>query len=736
MGSAVGYLMLDTSNFTSGFKSALADLKTFKDQSATVADKFSAAGSAMTSAGATMTKNVSLPILAVGTASVAAATQFESAMAEVAAISGVTGDDFEALSEKAQEMGRTTKFSASEAASALKYMALAGWKTEDMLNGIEGIMDLAAASGEDLASTSDIVTDSLTAFGLQASDSAHFADVLATAMSNSNTDVAGLGEAFKYVGPVAGAFGYTIEDVSIALGSMANAGIKGSSMGTSLRQALVQLTKPSSDAAEYMEKFGVTLFDDEGKTKDLMTIMQELRGIFGQTAKDVATQVGDFDALQAQVEENEDAWADYAQTLNLPIDQQEKLTALTEIFGARSMPAMLAIIQAGEDDFNNLSNAIYSADGKAQDMAETMQGTLKGQATILKSALEGAAISIGNTLIPMLTSAVQWVTRVVDWFNNLDESTKNVIFTILKVLAVIGPILLIGGKIIAGISTLIKVISVLKGVMLALNAVMLANPIFLIIAAIAALVAAFIYLWNNCEEFRQFWIDLWEGIKNTVITVWNAIKDFFVKLWTGLKTIAITVWTAVSEFFSNLWEGIKNVAVSIWEGIKNFFSNIWTSIKDGISSIWESMKAWFVDVINYPVEAIKSIGTLLYEAGKSIFTSLWDGLKYIWNSITSWISDGINWLIDKIAFWRDAEDEVSTEGLTGATVQGSYASGLDYVPSDRIVKVHEGEAILTKQENLERKQGGTAETLVIPITIGEEQIETVIVDLLKGEVRT
>ena len=250
VGSAVGYLDLDISGFLAGLKSAQTEAdKTANNIATKVGNKVSSVGKSLTSAGKTLTKSITVPTVGLGTAVVKASSDFESAMSKVSAISGATGSDFEALNKKAQEMGAKTKFSATEAAEGFTYMAMAGWKTEDMLAGIDGIMNLAAADGLDLATTSDIVTDALTAFGLSASDSAHFADVLAKASSSANTNVSMLGESFKYAAPVAGALGYTAEDVAVALGLMANAGIKGSQGGTALRSSLSRLIKPTDDAA-------------------------------------------------------------------------------------------------------------------------------------------------------------------------------------------------------------------------------------------------------------------------------------------------------------------------------------------------------------------------------------------------------------------------------------------------------------------------------------------------------
>ena len=280
VGQAVGYLDLDTSGFQRGFKSALQDLRTFNDNSATATTKLGALGSTFQSVGSAMTKNLTVPIAGAGVAVAGVAAKFESAMSEVAAISGASGNELQALTDKAQEMGATTKFSASESAEALKYMAMAGWDTEAMLNGINGVMQLAAASGEDLASTSDIVTDAMTAFGLSADQSTRFADVLAQTANRSNTSVALMGETFKYVAPVAGALGYSIEDTSVAIGLMANSGIKGSQAGTSLKNVLTNLAKPTDQVQSYMDKLNISLTDSAGNVKPLNQLLNEMRDGF------------------------------------------------------------------------------------------------------------------------------------------------------------------------------------------------------------------------------------------------------------------------------------------------------------------------------------------------------------------------------------------------------------------------------------------------------------------------
>lgn len=816
MGSAVGYLLLDTTGFKEGINKAIGQLKVFKDEEATTSDKLTGLGKAFTGAGKVLTKNLTMPLVGLGTAAINTTATFDSSMSKVQAISGAVGDDFDRLREKAKEMGAKTKFSASEAADAFTYMAMAGWKTEDMLEGIEGIMSLAAASGEDLALTSDIVTDALTAFGLQAKDSAHFADVLAAASNSANTNVSMLGESFKYVAPVAGALGYTAEDTSIALGLMANSGIKASQAGTALRTMLTNLANPTNDMVWAMETLNVSLTDSRGNMKSLREIMEDLRSGFSSLSEAESAQVA---AMLA---------------------------------GKEGMSGLLAIVNSSEADFNKLAKAIDNADGTAENMANTTLDNLSGQWTILKSSLEGAAIAFGDLLMPLIRDLVGLLQKAVDWVNNLTEEQKETIVRIAEVVAVVGPILLILGKVVNTIISVIIIVNKVKIVILALkpaiaalNAVLAANPIGIIISAIAALVAAFIYLWNNCESFRQFWIDLWEGIKkvfkdvidwivnafndvvdffksipeklgeffssigewisnafNEVITffselpgkiwdwlteTWESISEWFSELpeniayWLGYLIGTIVTWatetrekianwftelftsigewistafndvvTFLSELPGKLWDWLTGIAEDIrdwgvetfnnivdwftttWENITTFLSelpgkvwewlketfnrvvewgsNIWTKAKeivstfinrivDGLKSLPGKFKEWFTSAINY----LKTLPSRMLQIGKDIFNGLWDGLKSIWNKLTGWI-DGIVGKIKSI-FGKAKEGYNDATSSTNST-SGSYASGLDYVPRDMNVRVHQGEAILTKEENANRVSSG------------------------------
>ena len=310
-----------------------------------------------------------------GKACISAGMDFDSQMSTVAAISGATGEEFEILRAKAQEMGATTAFSATESAQAMEYMAMAGWKTTDITNGLAGVMNLAAASGEDLATTSDIVTDAMTAFGMSADQSTYFADVLAQTATNANTNVGMMGETFKYVAPLAGAMGYNIEDMSAAIGLMANAGIKGSQSGTSLRNIITNLASPTDKVAGAMDDLGISLTDSDGKTKS-----------FGETLSDLRISFADLDEVQ-------------------------KTQYASAIAGKEGMSGLLALINSSDEDFDKLTDSIKNCTGASEKMAEIRLDNLEGDVTLFKSALEGAQIAISDKLTPVLRNLVEEATN-------------------------------------------------------------------------------------------------------------------------------------------------------------------------------------------------------------------------------------------------------------------------------------------------------------------------------------
>ncbi len=460
-----GSVKFDTKIDTSGFESGLA--------------KITKAASAALSAGA----------IAGAFKDVAkTGAQFSATMSQVGAISGATGADFDALTEKAKEMGAATVFSASQASEAMTYMAMAGWKTADMLDGIEGIMNLAAASGESLAATSDIVTDALTAFGLSAADSGHFADVLAAASSNANTNVGMMGETFKYVAPMAGSLGYSIEDMSVAIGLMANSGIKASMAGTSLNAILTRLATNTSDARTTVEELGVKFYDAEGNARDFGSVMEELREA----------------------------------TKNMNAEQKSNL-AYT-VAGTEASKGFLTILNASAADYDKLTEAIRNADGAAKDMAETMVDNLQGDITLAQSALEGLKLAAFDCIEKPFREATQHATEALD---NLTNSAKNGELkesltdigesagelmesltdfaekTLPQLLSLLSVLIDNLGAIAAGVVAYKVAANAAKVAQAGLNAVMKANPYALAAAALSALVVMTINATNKADEFTE-----------------------------------------------------------------------------------------------------------------------------------------------------------------------------------------------------------------------------------------
>ena len=659
--------------------------------------KMETVGNSIAGAGKKM-MGVTTVIGGVGVAAVKTAADFDSAMSQVAAVSGATGNDFDALRNKAREMGAKTKFSATEAAEAMNYMAMAGWKTEDMLDGIEGVMNLAAASGEDLATTSDIVTDALTAFGLSAKDSGHFADILAATSSNANTNVSMMGETFKYCAPIAGALGFSAEDTAEAIGLMANAGIKSSQAGTALRTIMNNLAGDVKISGKAIGDVTIATTNADGSMRDLSDILADCRSAFGN------------------------------------LTESEKAQAAESLVGKNAMSGFLALMNAGQGDIDKLSSAIDNCDGSAEKMAMTMQDNLAGQLTILKSQLQELAISFGDILMPAIRSIVSKLQGFVDKLNGMDEGTKRTIVTIALLVASIGPLLVIIGTAISkigvamqGFVQLANGISKLKiaiqggtGVLGKLGAALggISAPGLAVVAVIAVLVAAFVHLWKTNEGFRDAMIGTWNRIKDTISgfcqgivdrlnalgfqftdivdvlkTVWNGfcqvlapifegvfnnianilstvtgvitgILDVFIGIftgnwsqaWTGVKEIFSSIWNGISSFFTNILNVIKGVADvvlgwfgtswnEVWTNIKTFFEGIWNGIATFFTTIWETLK----NVVTVGIMAIGSILSAAFDIITLPFRFIWENCKEIIISVWDAIKSKVTTVIHAVA---------------------------------------------------------------------------------------
>ena len=671
------------------------------------------AGDKIADVGTTLTTHVTVPVMAAGTAAVKTAADFDSAMSKVAAISGATGDELDALRDKAREMGAKTKFSASEAADAMNYMAMAGWKTGDMLEGIEGIMNLAAASGEDLATTSDIVTDALTAFGLSAADSGRFADVLAAASSNANTNVSMMGETFKYCAPVAGSLRFSCEDTAQAIGLMANSGIKSTQAGTALRTIMNTLAGDVKICGDSIGEVEIATTNADGSMRDLNDILADCRSAFSQ------------------------------------LSESEQANAAQSLVGKNAMSGFLALMNAAPGDIDKLQNAIATCsdevdgyNGVTAKMAAVMQDNLAGQITILKSQLQELAISFGEILMPAIRAIVSKIQGLIDHFNALSPAAKETIVKIALVAAALGPLLVAVGKTIATVGKLMQFVSNLPAIISGAKAAFssfgaviggISAPVVAVIAVVAALVAAFVHLWRTNEDFRNKITAIWEQIKSifsgfcqgivdrinalgfdfkniteVIKAVWDglckflkpifegqfqqiantfkavtdiilSILDIFVgiftgdwdKVWNGIKGIFIAVWNFLKDTLKNYMNVLCNIFGTSLDEVKEFWVNVWTSIKNFFVNIWNSITGFISGVLN----GIKTFFETIWNGIKGFFVSIWTAIyndvtakinliktviETVWNAVSGFISTVLNAIWSVISsIWESIKNHIT-----------------------------------------------------------------------------
>lgn len=607
-------------------------------------EKMTGIGNGMKTVGSTLTKTVTAPLLGAAAAAVKVGTDFDSEMSKVAAISGATGDDLQSLRDTAIEWGSKTKFSATEAAEGLEYMALAGWNTQDSISALPSVLNLAAAADMDLGEASDIVTDYLTAFGLSANDAETFVDQLAYAMANSNTNVTMLGEAFKNCAATAGSMGYSVEDVTAVLMTMADAGIKGGEAGTALNTIMTRLATDTKGCATELKQYGIEVYDAEGNMNSLSSILNGMTTI----------------------------WS------NLTDEQQANLSKT--IAGTNQYSSFQTIMQGLSDtaaetgkSFNDYSAALADCDGTAAEMAATMQDNLAGQLTTLKSTLETIGIQISTILTPALSQIVTWLQNAATAFANLDERTKKVIITIAAIAAAIGPIIAVIGTVVSAIGTAMTAVGGLmtamaagEGVVVALGGALgaLAGPIAIVVALIAGIAIAVVTHWDTIKgviagigsavselvasigtwlsgiisSIASFISNIVSTVSGVFTTIGNIVK-------VGLMLIAeifnayITIITLPFQF---IWENCKDILISAWQAITEKISSALADISTAVSSGLNAVKAIFTNVWN----AIRSVVSTVLNAIKAVITSVWNAVRSVtssvWNAIKSVITSVVN----------------------------------------------------------------------------------------------
>src|SRR5690625_673808 len=545
----------DISDFSRKMNESAKTLGTFSNKTQQTFDDFKSAGKAVTGAGVALAGGLGF--------AVKKAADFEGGMSKVSAVSGATGKDFQRLSDYAREMGSKTSFSATEAAEGLEYMALAGWDTEQMLGGLEPILHLAEAGALDLGRASDLVTDSMSALGLEVKDLDGYLDKVAETSRSSNTDIDALMEAMVIAGGTFSRFNVPLDEANAFLGVLANRGTKGSEAGTALNAIMNRLTSGTGQAATALDELGISAFDSEGNFKGMEAVMREVDG-----------------ALKGLTEE-------------------EKAHYQSMIAGLEHGKSFEKMLQGLNGEYDDLKVSINESDGALKEMRDTMKDNLKGGIENLASAFEEVAISIGSALLPLVKELTEWLQKIADWFNGLSDGTKQFIAmgaAITAVFALIaGPLMLLIGFIPNIISGLLMVVKVVKGIGTAIA--ILTSPISLVVIAIIAAAILVIKYW---EPIKEFFINLWEAIKESGIAIWEVLKeswtatvDFFVSVWESIKTFFSALWIAIQLIFTTAVTVIHDLVVEIFTTVSDFVMSIFNGVKSFFSAIWSAITSVF-----------------------------------------------------------------------------------------------------------------------------------------------
>ena len=596
--SVQAYLKATDNNFVSTFKDAAKEVQNFQNNTNST---MSTVGQVATSTGKTLTKAVTVPIVGIGIAAAKVGGDFEAQMSRVKAISGATGSSFEELRQQAIDLGAKTAFSAKESAAGMENLASAGFNAKEIMEAMPGLLDLAAVSGGDVALASENAATALRGFNLDASQSGHVANVFAKAAADTNAEVGDMGEAMKYIAPVANSMGLSIEEVSAAIGIMSDAGIKGSQAGTSLRGALSRLAKPTDAMQAKMDELGLSFYDSEGKMKPLKDQIGMLKDAFK----------------------------------GLTPEQQQN--ALVTLYGQESLSGMLALIDKGPDKLGKLTDSLKNSDGAADKMARTMQDNMNSSLEQMMGALESAAIVIQKVMAPAVRKIADAVSGMVDMFVSAPEPVQKMIVVIGLIVAAIGPLLVIFGQAVVTIQRVkVGFMALQAGLALmetSLAAVIL--PVLGIVAAIAAVIVIGVLVYKNWDKIVAFGKKAWANITKFVSDAAKAIKEkwgditqWFSDTWNNIKNGAKGLWDGTIQGAKDAVDSVKNA----WNGIKEWFANLWKGTTSGLASAWDSVTttlAPFVETIKSIFQPILDFFSGLWGQVQTIFGSAWEIIKTV-----------------------------------------------------------------------------------------------------------
>lgn len=591
MGKVISVALAFKDAFTNPSKKAMDNLNKLGKEVKNTGKQIEKAGSTISSAGSKLTKSVTMPIAGIAAASVKTAADFEASMSNVGAITGATGKDFQDLTKLAQDLGKSTKFSASEVAEAMQYTGMAGWTAKDNIAGLKGILDLSAASGSDLAKTSDIVTDAISAFGNSAKDSGMFADVMTKACTSANVSVDTLGESYKYAAAVCGTMKYSVQDATTALAVMGNNGIKGSTAGNTLKNAISNMAAPTDSMQKVMKKLGISITNNDGSMKSLSAVIKNIRTGFSGLTKDQQ--------------------AAYAKTL----------------FGKESMAGMLSIIKTSDKEYNNLAKAINNSGGAADKTSKKQLNNLNGQLTLLKSAGEGAAITIGNKLLPFIKKATTFVQKLADKFNSLSDEQVNTILKFAGIAAAVGPAVFAFGKIVSTIGTLHTKFA---GIMMTISKFggivgVITSPAAIVIAAVAGIAAAAILIRKN-----------WDKIQPTLKKVGNFLKGVFGPAFTEVSNTVKKNMIPIIKKLKKIVNQLKPAFTLVANVTKKVFTTIASFVKKNINTIIKVLSA-VVRGFTLPFRQAFAIIT-------SVVGAILDGVSGVISSIKKVIDGLVNFV--------------------------------------------------------------------------------------------
>ncbi|SIS88523.1 phage tail tape measure protein [Belliella pelovolcani] len=554
---------------------------------------------------------VSAPLALLGGVALNTFSTFEDSMLKVKSLTGATDEQFKELNKTAKTLGATTRFSGSEVGDAMGYMALAGWDTTKIIQGLDGVLNLAAGSGEDLAKVSDILTDGLSAFGKEASYSARMADILAMASAKSNTSIGLMGEAFKYVAPLAGALKFAVEDTNLALGLMANAGIKGSQAGTSLKNTINRLVAPTKESQTALENLGYTAINTDGSVKPLAQILEELRGKFS----------------------------------GLTTSQKAQNAGL--LAGKDAMSGLLAIINASDDDFYNLQNNLINSEGQAKIMAETLESGLGGAFRRMKSNIESVLIMIGENLAPLVINISDVVGKVTQVINDLSPSFQRVVTVIGVILAVVPPLIVAFGSIIKIVTSSIVAIKTLLPLLAGISA-----PVLAIAAGVGAAVYLIIKYWDEIKEY--FTNGDGSTLTNSITELWNGSMQKITEAVKEVVKFTKELWSKYGQDVKDIFSGLFGVVYTQITNLLNIIGllirGITTTFRFFLKLFTGDFKGAFNVVKDFALDIFKTIVSTIAESFKSILNiagTLAEKLGF--EKINKGIEGTISWL-DKLKY--------------------------------------------------------------------------------------